>query len=177
MSTLPSHIRQKAEKIRLMIFDVDGVLTDRRIYLCDQGHEYKSFNTHDGFGIKMLLENHIEVAIITARQSPIVIKRMQELGVKHILQGQHNKLTALESLRKQLNFTLEEISYLGDDVADLPVMRKVGLGIAVADAVDFVKQHADWQTQKMGGLGAAREVCELILNAQNRLESFYQQYL
>ncbi len=170
-------IFEKAAKIKLLIFDVDGVLTDRKIYLADTGHEYKAFNSHDGFGIKMLLQSGVEVAIITTRTSPLVERRMAELGVKYIFQGQKDKLKAFESLAHQLQFTFDQIAYVGDDLPDLPVMRRCGLGIAVADAADFVSQHADWQTKAKGGKGAAREVCVLIMQAQNTLTSTYEQYL
>ncbi len=177
MMTFSETILLKAKQIRLMIFDVDGVLTDRNIYLSDQGHEYKAFNTHDGFGIKMLLKNGIEVGVITARNSSIVQKRMDELGVKHVFQGQENKLKAYEALIKNLALQNEQVGYVGDDLPDVPIMRRVGLSIAVADAVDFVKHHAHWQTTLKGGKGAVRETCDLILLAQNQLQPLYEQYL
>ncbi len=171
------NILKKAAQIKLLIFDVDGVLTDRKIYLADSGHEYKAFNSHDGFGIKMLLKSGVAVAIITTRNSPVVARRMQELGVQHIYQGQEDKRQALDDLALQLTLQLEQIAYVGDDLPDLPLMRKVGLGIAVADAAEYVRQHADWQTQAAGGKGAAREVCELIMQAQNTFIPICEQYL
>lgn len=170
-------VLEKAAPIKLLIFDVDGVLTDRKIYFADDGHEYKAFNAHDGHGIKMLLSTGVEVGVITTRHSPVVERRMHELGVKHLYQGQQNKLLALETLMQTLQLPLEQIAYVGDDLPDLPIMRRVGLGIAVADACDYVCQHADWQTQAAGGKGAAREVCELIMQAQGTLEEVCERYL
>lgn len=172
-----NEILKKAAKIKLLIFDVDGVLTDRKIYFADTGNEYKAFNAHDGFGIKMLLRTGVEVAIISARTSLIVQTRMHELGVRHIYQGQENKIIALEQIQQQLGLTLDQIAYLGDDLPDLPLIRRVGLGMAVADAAEFVLIHASWHTQCKGGKGAAREVCELIMQAQNTLLSTCEQYL
>lgn len=163
--------------IKLVIFDVDGVLTDRKIYFADNGHEYKAFNSHDGHGIKMLRSTGVEVAVITTRNSPVVERRMHELGVKHFYQGQHDKLIALAALMQELELSLEQIAYVGDDLPDLPLMRRVGLGIAVADACPYVLQHADWTTQAAGGKGAARETCEMIMQAQGTLAKVCEQYL
>lgn len=173
MHTLPI----QATHIKLVIFDVDGVLTDRKIYFADDGHEYKAFNSHDGHGIKMLLSTGVEVGIITVRNSPVVERRMQELGVKHLYQGQANKLSALESLMQKLSLSPSQIAYVGDDLPDLPLMRRVGLGIAVADACEYVRQHADWKTRAAGGKGAVREVCECIMQAQGTLQGVREQYL
>ncbi len=170
-------ILQKAAQIKLLIFDVDGVLTDRKIYFADDGHEYKAFNAHDGHGIKMLLSTGVEVGVITVRNSPIVARRMTELGVKHVYQGQANKLLALDALMQQLQLSVEQIAYVGDDLPDLPLMRRVGLGIAVADACEYIQQHADWKTHAVGGEGAAREVCELIMRAHGTLQGVYEHYL
>lgn len=170
-------ILQKAEKIKCIVFDVDGVLTDRKIYFTDSGHEYKAFNSHDGFGIKMLLKTGVAVGIITTRNSPVVLRRMHELGVKHVYQGQEDKKQALNDLAQTLQLNLEQMAYVGDDLPDLPLMRMVGLGIAVSDAADYVRLHADWQTQAAGGRGAAREVCEFIMHAQGTLTTICEHYL
>lgn len=170
-------ILEKAAKIKLVIFDVDGVLTDRKIYLSDTGEEQKAFNTHDGLGMKLLLKTGVEIGIISARSSVPVTKRMSELGVKHVFQGRPNKVETLEELLQQLNMSLEQVAYVGDDLPDLPVMRRVGLGIAVADAIPFVREHADWQTKAIGGEGAAREVCDLMMQAQETWHSQYEHYL
>lgn len=170
-------ILDKAANIRLVIFDVDGVLTDRKIYFADNGHEYKAFNSHDGFGIKMLLQTGVEVAIITTRRSPVVARRMEELGVTHLYQGYQQKLQALAIIQDSLQLQNEQIAYVGDDLPDLPVMRRVGLAIAVADAAPLLFEYADFKTQAAGGKGAAREVCELIMQAQNTLHIIQQRYL
>ncbi len=170
-------VLEKAAKIKLLIFDVDGVLTDRNIYFADTGHEYKGFNLHDGLGIKMLLSTGVEVGVITSRDSPVVQRRMNELGVKHIYQGYEDKIHAFEDLTQKLFLAPEQVAYMGDDLPDLPLMRRSGLGIAVADAADYVRRHADWQTRALGGHGAAREACEFIMHAQNTLTTICEQYL
>ncbi len=170
-------INEKAAKIRLLLLDVDGVLTDRKIYFTDTGHEYKAFNLHDGLGIKLLIRSGVEVGIVTSRQSSIVQKRMQELGVKYVYQGQSDKNIALEHITQTLKLSLSQVAYAGDDLPDLPVIRKVGLGIAVADATKFVRHHADYCTQLVGGQGAVREICELIMQSQGTLNTLYEQYL
>jgi len=177
MNKTKAIIQQKAKAIKLLVLDVDGVLTDRKIYLADSGHEYKAFNSLDGFGIKMLLKTGVQVAIITTRNSPVVQRRMHELGVKHVYQGQEDKNLALQDLVSALNLTLDQVAYVGDDLPDLPLMRKVGIGIAVADAASYVLQHADWVTRAKGGKGAVREVCELIMEAQQTLARICEQYL
>lgn len=159
-------IAQKIEKIKLLILDVDGVLTDGKIWLTPDGNEMKSFHTHDGMGIKNLQNAGIAVAVISSRNSPIVTTRMQELGVQHIYQGQVSKIAAFEELLSLLNLSKDAVAYVGDDLPDLPVMAQVGLSIAVANAVARVKQQSDWETQQTGGYGAVREVCDLILQRQ-----------
>lgn len=168
---------QKARNIRAAFFDVDGVLTDGKIYFTSNGIEYKAFHSQDGLGIKLLLKAGIEVAIITARYSELVSRRMNELGVKHVLQGQENKIISFEQLKQTLGLSDHQIAYTGDDLNDLGPIKRSGLGIAVANAAPFVHQHADWSTERQGGAGAVREVCELILNAQGLLDSINEQYL
>lgn len=168
---------QKATQIKLIIFDVDGVMTDGKIYLTDQGDEYKGFHSQDGLGVKLLLKAGIEVAIITARDSKITQRRMQELGIRHIFQGQKDKLSAYEALKEKLQMQDNTVAYAGDDLNDLAVMKRCGLGIAVANATPFVLKHADWVTTSHGGNGAVREVCEFILHAQNALDEVCEFYL
>jgi 3-deoxy-D-manno-octulosonate 8-phosphate phosphatase (KDO 8-P phosphatase) len=156
----------QAKKIKLLALDVDGVLTDGKIYFADNGSEAKCFFTRDGVGIKLLLKNNIEVAIITGRYSKAVEYRMNDLGVKYVFQGQDNKTEALESLKQTLKLKNEQIAFMGDDLPDVPVMKKVGFSIAVADAHDLAKKVADYITLELGGLGAVREVCDLILKAK-----------
>lgn len=170
-------ILDKARAIRCLICDVDGVLTDGRLYMSSQGDEFRVFHAHDGMGIKMLLRAGIEVAVITARQSPLVQARMDELGVKHVYQGQENKRLAFEKIRDDLKLSYQEMAFIGDDLIDLPCIRQAGLGITVPNAVPFMQKHADWQTTKMGGNGAVRETVELILSAQNKLDSIHETYL
>jgi 3-deoxy-D-manno-octulosonate 8-phosphate phosphatase (KDO 8-P phosphatase) len=178
MSTLTlASVYEKAARIKLVLFDVDGVLTDRKIYYSDSGEEYKAFNLHDGLGIKLLRQTGVEVGIITARQSAIIHKRMQELDIRHIYQGYTEKIKALQIIISELNLELNQIAYVGDDLPDLSIIRQVGLGIAVADAVDYVRKQADWCTQAVGGQGAGREVCELIMQAQGTLNTLYENYL
>ena len=170
-------ILKKAACIRLVIFDVDGVLTDGSLYLGNNGEEYKAFNIKDGLGMKMLMESGVEIGIITARSSSLVAQRMESLGITHIYQGQHEKLPAYEQLIEKLGLEHEQAAYVGDDLIDLPLMRRTGLAVAVQDAHSLVKQHAHWQTPSPGGQGAAREVCELIMKAQGTLDKAFQAYL
>lgn len=169
-------ILEKAAKIKLVIFDVDGVLTDGRLYVTESGEEIKAFHSRDGHGMKMLQSTGVEIAIITGRTSNIVTHRMNELGIAHVYQGRKDKYPAFVDLSEKLGVRPEEVAYVGDDVVDLPVMKHVGLAIAVQDASDWVKKHAHWQTQNCGGLGAARDVCELIMEAQGKLQSELAKY-
>ena len=170
-------ILNKAEKIKLLVFDVDGVLTDGSLIVGDDGEEYKAFFSKDGLGMKMLQQTGVKIAVITARTSNVVLHRMESLGIKHIYQGQLEKLPAFEQLLSKLELTSEQAAYVGDDVIDLPVMLQAGLAITVADAHPLVKQHAHWQTPQCGGRGAARDVCELIMQAQGTLDAQFKKYL
>jgi 3-deoxy-D-manno-octulosonate 8-phosphate phosphatase (KDO 8-P phosphatase) len=170
-------ILERAARVRLVIFDVDGVLTDGSLYVGDDGQEYKAFHSRDGHGIKMLLGQDTEIAVITGRTSQVVLHRMKNLGITHIYQGQRDKLPAYLELRQRLGMTDDQIAYVGDDVVDLPVMRRVGLAIAVQDAHPLVRKHAHWQTPSAGGRGAARDVCELLLEAHGRLDKTLNAYL
>ncbi len=170
-------IQQRAKRIKLVIFDVDGVLTDGSLFIGDDGQEYKSFNSKDGHGMVMLQQQGVKIGIITGRTSEVVKKRMAGLGIEHVFQGKKHKLPAYQQLRDELQLADEEIAYVGDDVVDLPVMTQVGLAIAVQDAHAFTRQHAHWTTPSGGGRGAAREVCELIMQAQGSLQSTLESYL
>lgn len=170
-------ILAKAADVQLVIFDVDGVLTDGRLIFGDDGQEYKAFHSRDGHGMKMLRQSGVEVGIITGRTSKVVEHRMANLGIKHVYQGQLDKIPAFEKLIQTLNLKPEQVAYVGDDVMDLPVMFKVGLAIAVADAHSLVVQHAHWQTPHAGGQGAARDVCELIMQAHGTFDAAMQHYL
>ena len=170
-------IQAKAQGIRLVIFDVDGVLTDGSLFLGDDGQEYKAFHSRDGHGMKMLQQTGVTIGIITGRTSEVVRIRMESLGVAHVFQGKLEKLPAYEELRDALGLADDQIAYVGDDVVDLPIMRRVGLAIAVSDAHPLVLQHAHWQTPHAGGRGAGRDVCELIMEAQGSLRPALDSYL
>ena len=163
------HVRERASRVKLAVFDVDGVLTDGKLWYSDDGRERKAFHVQDGFGLKRLIANGIEVAIITGRISHIVTERTAELGIAHVYQGQDDKLACFEQIIAALGLTREQCCYTGDDVPDLPVMRAVGLSIAVANAHPSILDHIHWRTKLAGGEGAAREVCDLLLSAQGKL--------
>ena len=170
-------MEEKFKALKLVIFDVDGVLTDGSLIFCDKGREYKVFNTQDGLGIKMLRETGVEVAVITARQSRVVRDRMKQLGILYLFQGEQNKRIAYDKLKSQLQLEDDQIAYVGDDLLDLPIMRQVSLAIAVENAHPIVKQHADWITPRSGGRGAARDVCDKVMTIQGTLEGLLQRYL
>jgi 3-deoxy-D-manno-octulosonate 8-phosphate phosphatase (KDO 8-P phosphatase) len=154
--------------IKLVAFDVDGVFTDGRFYLSDDGVESKAFNTQDGYGIRQLLNAGIEVAIISGRKSGAVQRRMAELGVTHLVQGCGDKVAALDEISTTLGISTAECAYVGDDIPDLPLLNHVGIAIAVANAVQALRDQCDYSTSASGGAGAVREVCELILSAQSQ---------
>jgi len=170
-------ILEKASKIKLVIFDVDGVLTNSTLFIGDDGQEYKAFNSKDGHGIRMLQNGGVDIAIITGRTSNVVDHRAKDLDIKYIYQGKREKLPAYEELLEETGLNHEEIAYVGDDVIDLPVMTKVGLAICVQDAHPFVKKHSHWITEHNGGCGAGRDVCELILEAKGKLNSMLESYI
>ena len=169
-------ILDKAKEIKLVIFDVDGVLTDGSLFLGDDGEEYKAFNSRDGHGMKMLQSTGIQIGIITGRTSDVVRHRMQSLGVQHVYQGKLDKRPAFEELCQLTGISPEQVAYVGDDVVDLPILVRAGLAIGVQDAHPLVKQHSHWLTPSNGGRGAARDVCELILHAQGKLEDMMNKY-
>lgn len=162
--------------IKLLILDVDGVMTNGQITYDNNGNELKSFNVKDGLAIKQLQEAGIDVAIITARESAIVTKRAKELNIKYLYQNQPNKINAYQQLLTLLNLNSTEVAYLGDDWTDLPVLLEVGLPAIVQDAEPLLKQHAKFITTKNGGDGAVRELAYAILQAQNKLDSVIQKY-
>jgi 3-deoxy-D-manno-octulosonate 8-phosphate phosphatase (KDO 8-P phosphatase) len=170
-------ILDRAKEIRLVIFDVDGVLTDGSLYLGDDGQEYKAFNSRDGHGMTMLQQTGVALAVITGRTSDVVRIRMEGLGVTHVYQGRRDKVPAYEELKRATGLLDQQIAYVGDDVVDLPVMRRVGFSIAVADAHPMVQQLSHWHTRSPGGRGAGRDVCELIMEAQGNLERMMERYL
>ena len=163
---IPTDILARAAKIKLVAFDVDGTLTDGRLWLTEDGREIKAFHVHDGLGIKRLREHGIEVALISARISHAVELRAEQLGIDHVYQGKTDKLGCLEDVLRASALTAEQACYAGDDASDLAPMSVCGLAIAVADARPEVADAAHWRTRAKGGRGAAREVCDLILAAQ-----------
>ena len=167
----------KAQQIKLLICDVDGVMTDGRLFFDDKGIEYKAFHSRDGLGIKMLQRSGIPLAIITARVSDVVKHRMKNLNIDLVFQGQQNKLHAFDTLCRQLQLEPAETAYMGDDLVDLPVMRQVGLSIAVADAHELVIQQADWITPHKGGEGAVRDACELLMKTQGTFEEQFSLFI
>lgn len=168
--------REKVERIRLLALDVDGVLTDGKIVLNDDQRQTKSFDVKDGHGIKLLMRAGIDVAIITSRESRVVMHRAKELGIDLVYQKVLKKVDAFEALMSKTGVAAEEIAYVGDDLIDLPVLRRVGLSVAVSDAVDDVAESVDYITSRRGGDGAVRELCELILKLQGKWDEVTARY-
>ena len=168
---------QRARAVRLLVLDVDGVLTDGKLYFLADGSEAKAFSTLDGQGIKMLKNSGVEIAIITGRTSRIVERRAENLGINHVVQGREDKRIALDELLGTLQLSYDQVAYLGDDLPDLAPIRCVALGVAVANANSFVRQHAKAVTLLRGGEGAARELCEFIMAAQGTLDAAQSAYL
>jgi 3-deoxy-D-manno-octulosonate 8-phosphate phosphatase (KDO 8-P phosphatase) len=167
----------RSKLIRLIAFDVDGVMTDGGLYFSDSGEEFKRFNSLDGHGIKMLRASGVEVAIITGRTSHCVEARAKNLGITHVFQGVENKLEAMVGLLNKLKISRDAAAYMGDDVVDLTVMRHVGLAISVPESPLLVRKHSHYVTQRGGGHGAVREACELIMSAQDTLDAQLAPYL
>lgn len=163
---LPADVRERAARVRLAAFDVDGVLTDGRLSYLADGSEAKSFHVHDGLGLKLLRRAGIAVAWITARNSPVVAHRAAELGIDHLQQGETDKIARLRSLAAARGLDLREVAYMGDDLPDLACLARVGLAIAPANAHPWVRDRVHWRTRLEGGRGAVREACDLILAAR-----------
>jgi len=161
-----------AQSIKLLLLDVDGVLTDGKIYFTNSGDEFKSFSTLDGHGIKMAMQAGIDVGIITGRKSDIVAKRAADLGIKILVQGREDKARALDEILTDYPRSFADICFVGDDFPDLQVMKKIGLSFSVANGHDDVKSEADAITQKLGGAGAVREVTDYLLKAQDKYDQF-----
>lgn len=163
-------------KIRLLLLDVDGVMTDGRIFYDDQGRELKAFDVKDGHGLKLVQRAGLEVGIITGRQSEVVAKRAAELGITLVYQGAKDKRIPFLDVLSKLNLNPKEVAYIGDDLVDLPILLQVGFSAAVADAVDEVKSHVDLVTKRSGGRGAVREVCDYLLQAAGHWEAVTKRY-
>jgi 3-deoxy-D-manno-octulosonate 8-phosphate phosphatase (KDO 8-P phosphatase) len=168
LANLPADLLARAAKIRLACFDVDGTLTDGRLWYSESGHETKVFHVHDGLGLKRLQANGIQVAIISARISHPLALRAEELDIAHVYQGQSDKRECLRQILEALNLQPEQAAFVGDDLPDLAAMNTSGLAVAVANAHPWVVERAHWQTKLSGGMGAVREVCDLILHAQGK---------
>jgi 3-deoxy-D-manno-octulosonate 8-phosphate phosphatase (KDO 8-P phosphatase) len=167
----------RARKIKLVAFDIDGVMTDGTLFLGDDGQEYKGFNSLDGHGLKMLKASGVELAIITGRSSRVVENRALNLGIDIVHQGAHDKLAVYEALCRELALQCDETAYMGDDVVDLPVMRRAGLAITVPAAPQLVQAHSHYITTREAGRGAVREACEFLMRAQGTLETALAPYL
>lgn len=164
------------QAIQLFITDIDGVLTDGTLFYDSTGLAHKGFHVQDGMGFKFLQESGIHVAVITACTSELTRTRMQHLGVEHVFMGEPDKRGAYESLLKKLNLKDEAVAYMGDDIPDLPLIIRAGVGITVADACPDLFEHADWVTERAGGKKAIREVCEAILKAQNLWQAIVERH-
>lgn len=169
-------ITEIAKNIKLLILDVDGVLTDGSITLDNEGNELKSFHVRDGHGIKMLQKAGVQIAIITGRHSKVVERRSHELGITEVYQRCHIKSVAYEHLIEKLGVTDSEVAYIGDDIVDIPIFRRVALPVAVADATKEAKYEGIMVTENRGGRGAVREICELILKSNGKWEEIMDEY-
>jgi len=177
MSTNKEHteLLQRAANIKLAIFDVDGVLTDGQLYYSETGFETKAFCVQDGLGLKYIMQAGITVAIITGRESPMVAHRMAELGIDHVYQGRDDKRETFDGLVSALKLSNEETAYTGDDLNDLPLLRRAGLAVTVPNAHPLISSHVHWVTHRSGGFGAVRDVCDLLLEARGELQQLLDQ--
>lgn len=166
----------RARQVRLLLLDVDGVLTDGTITYGTDGIETKSFHTQDGLGLKLLQESGVAAGIITARASEAVLRRARELGFAHVVQGATDKLAAFEAILRETGLRPPQTAYMGDDWMDLPLLNRVGLAAAPANAVAEVRQRVHYTTERTGGRGAVREVCDLLLEAQSNLERLFARF-
>lgn len=170
------NIKDKLKKIKLLGLDVDGVMTDGRIIMDDEGREIKNFNVRDGHGLKILQHHGIKVAIITGRQSKVTEYRAKDLNIEDVYQSAFNKKDIFEKILEKHKLSAKETAFIGDDIVDIPVLRRVGFSVAVADAHDVVKKQVDYITKNKGGKGAIREVCEMILQAQDKWKEIAVKY-
>jgi 3-deoxy-D-manno-octulosonate 8-phosphate phosphatase (KDO 8-P phosphatase) len=166
-----------AKEVQLLILDVDGVLTDGSIILDNEGNEFKVFNVRDGHGMKMLMMRGVKVAIITGRYSKVVERRARELGITEVYQRCHIKSVAFDDIIEKLGIKEREVAYMGDDIVDIPLFRRVGLPIAVSDAAEEIKAFSVMVTKNRGGKGAVREVCDLLLKAKGYWDDLMGEYL
>ncbi len=174
---MDEQLKAKISKIRCFITDVDGVLSNGLLYLSNQGDEIKAFHVHDGMGLKLLMCSEVEVAVITTSKNQIIETRMRQLNLKHYYSGQVDKRAAYADLKTKLALQDEQFAYIGDDLPDIAVMQQVGLKFAVNNARPEVKAIADYVTNDQGGDGAVREVCDLILNYNGKMQHALERYL
>ena len=172
-----TELTERLKRIRLLVLDVDGVMTDGGLTIGDDGQEYKTFHSHDGLGMKLLKATGVNLAIITGRTSDVVRKRAESTGVAHLYQGAEDKLAAFQDMIQRLGLDAAQCAFMGDDVVDLPPMLQCGVAIAVPDSPDLLLQHVHYVTQKKGGKGAVREVCELIMQAQGTFDGQMAKFL
>lgn len=177
MSSLDSELNARAQRVRLLVLDVDGVLTDGRIYYGGDGVELKAFNIQDGLGIRMLMASGVEVAIISGRRSSAVEARARDLGIVQVTLGASDKLNAFAALLAERRLSAEQAAAVGDDLPDLPVLRRCTFAATVPDAPDTVRRYVHYITRKRGGEGAVREVCEVLMQAQGTLDAQLQEFL
>lgn len=170
-------LHSKAQAIKLVAFDIDGIMTDGRLYFTSLGDEIKAFNVKDGLGLKLLRDSGVEVAIITGRTSELVNRRARDLKIDKLIQGREDKKAALQELMAQENLSAEQVAYMGDDLPDLGAIRAAGLGVTVADAMPVIKQYADIITAAKGGDGAVREFCDWLMQTQGTLQGVLEPYL
>ncbi len=174
---ISKEITQKAQSIKLLILDVDGVLTNNMLIYGNNGEEHKAFHTRDGHGMVLLQKSQVDIGIITGRKSQLVTRRMQDLNIKHVYQGVPDKLPTFLKLVSELNLSLNEIAYIGDDILDLPILMRIGLSVTPADGDDEVKSRVDYVSPYRGGQGCVREVCEIIMRSQNRWQQHMDFFL
>ena len=173
---MKKNIKEKLKKIKMLILDVDGVMTDGRIIMDDTGRETKNFNVRDGHGLKILQRYGVKVAILTGRKSKVVEYRAKDLEIKYVYQKVYNKKEVFEKILKKQKLSADEVAFIGDDIVDVPVLKKVGFSVAVADALDIVKKSVDYVSEHKGGKGAVREICDMILQAQGKWPEIAARY-
>jgi 3-deoxy-D-manno-octulosonate 8-phosphate phosphatase (KDO 8-P phosphatase) len=167
----------KAKQIKLLILDVDGTMTNGVLYYDNAGHEMRGFHVHDGLGLKLLRQSGVAIAVISAKNSEVIAKRMNDLKIEHVYLGHENKLPIYEEVKRKLDLKDNQIAYMGDDLPDLPLLMRAGFAITVSTATEIIQQHADYICQKNAGAGAVREACECIMKAQDNFTSMLQFYL
>lgn len=170
-------VLQRVLQLRLMAFDIDGIMTDGRLYMTESGEEMKAFHTLDGQGLKLLMASGVEVALLTARRSTIVERRSNELGIRILRQGLSDKLAAMREIQSDLDISMDQSGYAGDDLVDLPILSRCGFSATVPDAPESIRSRVHYVTRKPGGMGAVREMCELVLKSQGNLENAISQFL